>query len=220
MIIVDCEQGGEMWLQSRVGLPTASQFGRIITAKTCKPSSQATSYLHEIAAEYMLGEPLDNHKSQFMERGTHLEPDARKWYAFQEDCDVREVGFCLRDDRLVGGSPDGLVGDDGMLEIKCPSPKVHVGYMDSPESLADVYRPQVQGNLWITGRQWCDIVSYHPEPLVMKPVVYRVFRDEPYIETLAELVDAFIERLRKKLIQFGYIKPDTEAPQPAGATKG
>ena len=213
MIIIDHEQGSEGWLAARSGIPTCSQFKRIVTPKECKASAQAVDYLRECAAEHMLGEPLDTHKSQFMERGTELEPDARNWYAFDKNCDVRQVGFCLRDDRLVGGSPDGFVGDDGILEIKCPSPKVHLGYMDRPESLADAYRPQVQGNLWITGRQWCDMVSYHPVTDVLEPVVYRAFRDESYIETLAALVDAFIEKLRKFLIQRGYIKPDTEAPK-------
>lgn len=217
MIILEMEQGSPEWLDARVGIPTASQFSRIITAKTRKASSQAAGYLHEKSAEYMLGEPLDNFKSQFMERGNKIEKEARKWYEFETNNDVREVGFCLRDDRLVGCSPDGLVGDDGVLEIKCPGAKQHVAYMDKPEGLLDAYRTQVQGILWLTCRQWCDIVSYNPG---MQSVIYRAERDEPFIATLAPLVDAFIERLRKFLIQHGYIKPDTEAPQPAGATKG
>lgn len=192
MIRVDVEQGSPEWLAARLGIPTASQFRRIMTSKTMKPSSSSEGYLHELLAEWLIREPLDDQKSQFMERGSELELNAVKYYEFQQEVDTETVGFCLRDDRLVGCSPDRLIGDDGGLEIKCPSAKIHVAYLLNG-SLSDEYRLQVQGNLWITGRQWWDIMSYNP---VLPPALIRCERDDEFISILSGLVDAFVSRLQ------------------------
>ena len=192
MIQIDVEQGSPEWLAVRLGIPTASQFHRIMTSKTMKPSSSSKNYLYELLAEWLIQEPLDDKKSQFMERGNELEQMAVNYYEFQKDIETEIVGFCLRDDRMVGCSPDRFIGNDGGLEIKCPSAKTHVQYLVTG-TLSDEYRLQVQGNLWITGRQWWDIISYNP---VLPPALIRCERDEKYISILSGLVDALVAQLQ------------------------
>jgi len=158
MIRVDVVQGTKEWLDAKLGIPSASNFDRILTPKTMKVSSAMAGYCHELLAEKVLGHPLDDATSQFMQRGTLEEKAARAWYGLQQDVDVEEVGFLLRDDGRVGCSPDGLVGNDGGLEIKTPNAQTHVGYMLG--EVKDKYTCQIQGGMWITEREWWDFVSY------------------------------------------------------------
>ena len=190
MIRIECIQGSPEWTNARLGIPTASQFHRIITPKTMKPSSSASGYVHELIAEWVLGFPLDNDGSLLMERGQEMESEAVRWYELERNCDTESIGFCLRDDGQVGCSPDRLVGADGGLEVKCPSPKVHVGYLLA--GVSEEYRCQVQGQLWITGRKWWDLLSYHPD---MPPALVRIERDEAFISALSESVDSFLLQL-------------------------
>ncbi len=192
MILLDCKQGGTEWHQARLGIVTASCLEKIITPKTRKGSSQQDSYAYQLLSEWALGVPANMDASQFMDRGTQLEPLARKWYAYDRGVEVREVGLVLRDDRMVGASPDGLVGDDGGLEIKCPSAANHLRNL--LEGM-DGYFCQVQGALWLTGRKWWDLMSYNPE---LPPVVKRHERDEEFIAAMEEEVDNFITRLLLK----------------------
>lgn len=208
MIRVDVKQGSPEWIQARLGLPTASQFHRLITPKTMKPSSAADGYLRELLAEQMLGESVSDASSEFMVRGTSLEASAVQFYQLQRDVDVETVGLLLRDDRKVGCSPDRLVGEDGGLEIKCPSAAVHVGYM--LDGFDAEHRCQVQGCLWITGRQWWDLLSYNP---FLPPVLVRMERDEEFIGKLEEVVDRFLmafREAREKLIARGYLVEEQE----------
>lgn len=161
MQVHDFEQGSEQWFKARIGIPTASQFHRIVTPAKLQASKQSFDYLCELCAETMLGQPHDMSRSQFMQRGTELEAEAITWYAFENDCDVTRVGFCTTNDERIGYSPDGLVGDHGALETKCPAAKTHIGYLLDPDRLVAAYRTQVQGGLWVTGRKWCDLVSWH-----------------------------------------------------------
>lgn len=201
MILLDVKQGSPEWIAARIGIPTASHFGRILTPATRKVSAQAKEYMMSLLAEWLIGEPADVAVTGFMDRGTELEPLARAWYANERDVEVKPVGCVLRDDRLVGASPDGLVGEDGSLEIKCPSAKVHVSYL--LEGLPTTYFAQIQGALWLTGRQWTDLLAYHPE---LPPVVARILRDEDYIAALDAAVSAFVEtmlRTRDALLALG-----------------
>ena len=129
MKILDMEQGTQEWMMARLGMPTASQFDRLLTPKTRKPSASRIRYSAELLTEWLLGQPLEWGSSAWMERGTDMEGEARKYYEMQYDVEVRQVGFVIRDDDAVGGSPDGLIGDDGGLEIKVPSALTHVQYM-------------------------------------------------------------------------------------------
>ncbi len=196
MRIIECVQGDPVWINARLGLPTASNFDRIITP-TGKPSAQAPKYLAKLVAEWFLGESLDDYQSGFMERGTELEPQARAFYEFDTEQTVREVGLCLTDFGNAGCSPDGLVGDDGGLEIKTPSAEVHMGYVIG--GMPTDYFVQVQGCLWVTGRSWWDLQAWNP---ALPKVRVRYHRDEKFINALAVEVDAFADRLsdaREKL---------------------
>jgi hypothetical protein len=198
MIIHVCTQGSEEWRRLRMGVPTASEFHRILTPGG-KPSKQAESYLFGLLGELMMGRPLDAPSFPWMERGHDLESDAANWYELQCDIATKIVGFCTTDDGRIGASPDRLVGDDGLLEIKCPSPDVHVRYLLFPDRGVDAeYRVQVQGQLYVTGRRWCDVVSYHPE---LPSVIVRVERDEDYIAKLDAELKTFCERLADGKVQ-------------------
>lgn len=203
MIVVDCEQGSPEWIKARLGIPTASQFSRIITPKTMKLSGSVDSYLCELLAEQMLGTQVNDENNDFMMRGTGLELDAVSFYELQRDTEAQRVGFCLADDRRYGCSPDRLVGEDGGLEIKCPSAPTHVSYM---LDVTEKYRPQVQGALWITGRKWWDFLSYNPE---LPPVLVRFERDEEFITALSKCMAQFLSYMdesREKLVRTGYMK--------------
>lgn len=190
MIRVECLQGSGAWFQARLGIPTASQFERILTPKTLKLSGSAPAYRNELLAEWLLGESQDTTEYDFTARGSQMEAEARAYYELLHDVEVEQVGFLLRDDRRAGGSPDGLVGSAGMLELKCPSAAVHVGYL--LDTAGDKYKAQMQGNLWVAEREWCDFVSYHP---TLPKVVVRVTRDEAFIAALAEAMQQFCDGL-------------------------
>lgn len=190
MIRADFDQGSAAWVEARLGLPTASQFHRIITPTTMKPSASAVGYRHELLAEWLMGEPLEVMDEGFMERGMMLEDGARRFYEMMRETDVERVGFLWREDRRCGCSPDGLVGDRGGVEIKCPSPGIHVSYLLGGPG--DKYRAQIQGCLWIAERDWWDFLSYHP---TMPPALIRVERDEPFIAALADAVTRFCDEL-------------------------
>lgn len=198
MIILDMEQGTDEWHQARLGIPTASNFDKIVTSTGAK-SKQAAGYMDDLLAGWLMGKPAETYTNRHMERGTELEPDARSAYEFIYEKDVQQVGFVIRDDGLCGCSPDGLIGDDGGLEIKSPTPGVHVSYLRS-QRLPAKYVQQVQGAMWICERNWWDFISYHPDmPLVRVPVE----RDEPYIAKLETAVLAFANELRiqKKMLK-------------------
>lgn len=200
-------QGSTEWLMLRLGRPTASEFHRLVTP-TGKPSSQADGYCNRLLGELILGRPLEQDVFPWMERGKLLEDNARKFYELDRGIDTDTAGFCTTDDGLIGASPDAFVGEDGLLEIKCPSPDVHVGYLlDAARGPDAKYMPQVQGQLLVTDRAWVDIVSYHPE---MPAAIVRVTRDEKFIGILREELKKFLDLLdarRTVLESRGWIKP-------------
>ncbi len=189
MIYLELEQGTDEWLEARRGIPTASSFSKIITPKTGVLSKTSDKYIAEIIAETV--EPDNSFQgNQWTERGHELEPEARNWYEFQTGCDVRQVGMILLDDLTAGVSPDGLIDDDGMLEIKCPKPSTHVEWLLNG-GLPDEHKPQCHAALHIAQRKWLDFVSYCPK---FKPLLVRVEPDE-YTEKVGAALEAFKEKL-------------------------
>jgi hypothetical protein len=193
MKVYDCEQGSQEWFELRAGIPTSSAFNRIVTP-TGKISSQSEAYMYALIAERIMGRPVDTFISEWMERGHIMEEEAGKYYAFQHDCDPQPVGFITTDDGKIGASPDRLVEDDGLLEIKAPAAHTHVGYLFG-KGADKKYMPQLQGQLWITGRKWVDIMSYHPE---LPAATIRIERSDSYIEILSDAVTAFAKELDEK----------------------
>lgn len=191
VIVTDIAQGSPEWLALRCGIPTASEFSKLVTS-TGKTSTQATGYMHKLLADWLIGTSTSIEQTDWMLRGIELEDEARDWYAMQRDAEVTQVALAYRDEsRMVACSPDGLVADDGGLEIKCPAPHTHVGYLLAGRLPSD-YVAQVQGSMYVTGRQWWDFVSYHPD---IDPLLIRVERDEEYIAALDTAVRAFVARL-------------------------
>lgn len=187
----DCIQGSSEWAMLRAGLPTASQFHRIITPSG-GPSKSAEMYLFELLAERVTGEPTVGFTSHWMDRGSELEAEAVAFYHFMRDCETEKVGFILNDTETIGASPDRLVGNKGLLEIKVCKPATHVGYLLQSGSAYKEHRIQAQAQLWIAEREWNDLLAYNP---LLPPALYRVERDESFIETIAAEVNAFSQRL-------------------------
>jgi hypothetical protein len=210
MIIHDCEQGSERWHRLRLGIPTASCFSKIVTPGG-KLSKQSEGYMHRLLAEWLYGAPLEDpestYRSEWMQRGNDLEESAVQAYEFQTGYTTEKVGFVTDDEGNLGCSPDRLIGETGLLEIKVPAWATHVGYMLTG-SIEQDYTPQLQGQLLLTGRKWVDVTSYCPPfPLV----IIRVTRDGPYQTALAEALSGFVRNMldaRERLItKYGDIRP-------------
>ncbi len=190
MIISEHPQNTDEWLIERSGIPTASNFSKIITG-TGKPSTSANTYMNQLLAEWWLGGPVDeNESTHWMERGIELEAEAAALYGFMTDTAVAETGFCFKDDKkLLGASPDRFVGDKGLLEIKCPKASTVVGYI-LKGGLPAKYKQQVQGQMWVCEKEFCDFFVYHPD---MKPLLVHAERDDRYIKQMADMIEVFIE---------------------------
>ena len=175
MKIFDFQQYTSEWWEARRGVPTASEFARIISPKKWEYAAGAQGYIHDLIAETY--DPAYGRHDQYVSRamavGTHLEPEARRFYEFSRGDEVQEVGFCLTDDGHFGCSPDALVGEEGGLELKSPAYKTQVKWLldggAPPEHLA-----QCHGFLVVTGRPWIDFLSYCPP---LPSLLVRVERD-------------------------------------------
>lgn len=208
MIIHDVEQGSPEWHALRLGIPTCSGLDKILTPKKLEISTSAPKYRNQLIAEWIVGHSLDKDENDYMERGKLLEPRARAWYEMHHDVEVRQVGFITRDDGKFGGSPDGLVDDDGGTEIKCPGIINHVGYMLNPDSLVAEYKSQVQGYFFLTDRKYWDLISFHPD---LPPVVVRIERDEKYLAALPIPLEMFIADLETERAKFKKLTPEMVA---------
>ena len=194
MKIISAEQYTDEWYQARLGVPSASCFDDIITA-TGKPSKSAEKYLFKLAGEKVSGKAEETYQNEAMKRGTLLEDEARQLYQIITDTTVEKVGFCIHDEINSGASPDGLVGDDGLIEIKCPSISVHVEYLLNNE-LPSKYYQQTQGQLFITGRKWNDFVSFYPG---LKPLIVRVYPDKEFHAALEAELKSFCKKLEETI---------------------
>jgi len=192
MIIVDCIQGSEEWFEARLGMVTASNFGKVLAKGQGKTRKK---YMYDVAAEISTRMGEDGYHDKNMEHGNLTEDEAREFYAMAYDCIVEQVGFVKRDDD-IGGSPDGLVGTEGLIEIKCPKSSTHLENI-TDKKMPSEYKPQVQGLLWITGRQWCDFISYDYRVVSRPMYVVRVERDREYIVNLAAQVSIFVKELQE-----------------------
>lgn len=190
------EQGSIEWLMARVGRVTASNFKHVMDVlKNGKPSAKREGYLYDVVIERLTGKPTERYVNDAMLHGTEMEPLARMAYEARTGSIVTEVGL-IHHPTLEGvsGSPDGLLDDDGIIEIKAPTSRTHIETMLSGEC---EHQAQIQGLLWILGRQYCDFISFDnrlPEPLQMH--IQRVERDDAYIETLSAGVIAFLAEVQ------------------------
>ena len=194
MIIHDCEQGSDEWRALRLGKVTGSCFGKAIAGGQGKTKK---TYMIQLIAERMSGEPQEGYSNAIMQRGNEIEPLAREYYEQATGQSVREVGFVERDE-WIGFSPDGLIGDIGMQEIKSPNSSTHLEYI-LDNRLPPVYKAQVQGGLWVCERKWCDFISFDPRIKNKPYFCIRVERDEPYIKELNIKLKMFVTEMQELL---------------------
>jgi len=195
MKVLDFPQGSPEWLSSRAGKVTASRIKDVIASgRGGAPSMTRAAYLGEIVAEMLTGKPAgDAYVNADMQRGTELEPEARALYEQRKRVMVDETGLVIHPyiDR-AGASPDGLVNDDGLLEIKCPRVHVHLGYLMDGKPPA-VYLPQMAWQAACCERSWVDFVSYCPAlPDDLALFVVRYMPEDAYIKTLETAVREFL----------------------------
>lgn len=189
MKTIDCVQGSPEWFQARRGVPTASRFDQIMSPVKKQFSKSATTLAYELIGELSYPGPVEDlhpGMSQNMRNGASLEDEARRAYSLVSNNDVTRAGFVMDDFNQFGCSPDGFVGDDGALELKCPMHKTQAEYLHLGKVPAD-YLCQVHGTLIVTGRKWIDFMSYARG---LPPLVVRV---EP---------NDFTEALNENLIKF------------------
>lgn len=187
---LNMEQGAPEWFQVRLGLPTASCFADIISrGKGGVMSARRRTYMLKILAERITQELPQNWSNEHTERGHEDEPKARSAYEFVTGNKVQEVGFILNTDLNAGFSPDGLVGDNGTIEIKSKLPHLHIDCLLKDKVPAE-HVAQIQGGLLVSGREWCDFISYtrgRNLPLFVK----RVERDEKKITQIKDAIELF-----------------------------
>lgn len=186
------EQGSAQWLAERVGHCTASRFADAMDfLKKGGEGAKRAAYRMELVIERLTGHSAEHYVSDYMQWGIEQEPAARMAYEAHTGAMVIETGFRHHPTiARCGGSVDGLVGEDGMIEIKCPATGTHIKtLLGAPCD----HLPQIQGYLWITGRKWCDFVSFDPRlPDGLQLFVQRIARDDAYIADLARHVQNFL----------------------------
>jgi putative phage-type endonuclease len=193
--IIDCIQGSPEWHGARAGRVTASRIADL-TAKTKSGwGASRANYMAELVAERLTGKVAESYTNAAMAWGTAMEPEARSAYQLVTGAEVTPVGFVIHPGlEMAGASPDGLVADDGLLEVKCPNTATHIETLLS-DAIPDKYIKQMQWQIACTGRAWCDFVSHDPRlPGRMQLFIRRVMRDPGFIiELEKQVVDFLVE---------------------------
>lgn len=181
------------WFQARTGRATASRFKDVLAKlKNGSPAAARQTYLIEIVTERLTGSQAQHFTNAAMQWGTDNEAAARVAYEQRHNVTVEETGFVAHDLMACGASPDGLVDWDGLIEIKCPfNPTNHVQTLI--DGMPSDHMAQIQGQLWMTDRRWCDFVSFDPRmPAELQLYVQRIERDDMFIGMLTQEVDRFL----------------------------
>jgi len=198
-IIKDMVQGSAEWHAMRLGKVTASNMKNVMSnGRGGAPSKMSETYMMDLIAERLTGESKPFFENDAMKHGTETEPQARAMFEIQEGVEVEEVAFIEYDD-YTGVSPDGLIGDDGLIEIKCPNTATQIKRALSSDYAAD-YKDQIQMQLWVSGRQHCYFLSFDPRlDCAAGYLLQKVERDEEYIKKMAEKTTAFVTKMNELL---------------------
>jgi hypothetical protein len=216
--IFDVEQNTRDWLLARCGMPTASCFDKVLAQprKGASESKTRNDYLYQLADEVIYGDPVDSYTNADMERGKAMEAEACSIYALENDAIPQQVGFVKNHDLRAGCSPDRFIGTDGLLQVKTSYPKLWVPHVIHGTFPAE-HVPQIQGELLVTGRKWCDLMIYWPGRY---PHIVRVLPDPEYQAKLALALKAFnkeldiiVAAMRTKVDLEGTLKSSLEAAQ-------
>ena len=189
-------QGSEDWFRARCGCVTASRISDLMAKTRTGWGASRKNYAAQLLAERLTGEVAESFSNAAMQWGTDTEPEARTTYEFWRNATVTEVGFVVHPSiKSAGASPDGLVGDDGLVEIKCPNTATHLDTLEGGK-IDRKYLYQMQWQMACTGRQWCDFVSYDPRlPETYRIHIERVERDADLVAELETEVKAFIAEI-------------------------
>jgi putative phage-type endonuclease len=187
------EQGSPEWLAIRLGKVTASRIADVMAKGKSGEAATREDYRTELVVQRLTNEPGESFTNAAMEWGTQTEPMARIAYEAQANVFVEQVAFVDHSTiEWFGCSPDGLVSETGLVEIKCPASKTHIKYLLGGKPPAK-YVPQMQCQMAVTGREWCDFVSYDPRlPEDLQLFVVRLERDEEYIKAMEAEVEKFL----------------------------
>ena len=197
MILHNIEQGSEAWFLARCGKVTGTRFASLMMGESTKGYKDLVI---DLACEIITGKMEETYTNAAMERGIETEPLARMEYEQLFDTNVKQVGFITPDEGekyhdWIGISPDGLLPDEGILEIKCPLMKTHLGYIED-NKLPSEYRYQVQGQLFVTGFKYCHFMSFVER---MKPFIIPVYPDLKLFEEFEKRLDVLIIQVQNKL---------------------
>jgi len=201
------EQGTEAWFNIRIGKVTASRVADVLAKTKTGYSTTRDNYMAQLVCERLTGQKGESFTNAAMQHGTETEPLARAAYEARYDVLVDEVGFVSHPTiEMSGASPDGLVGDDGLIEIKCPNTATHIETLLS-ESVPNKYYTQMQFQIACTGRKWCDFVSFDNRlPTELQMFVKRVPRDDMYIKLIEDEIVKFLAELDTKINQLMKVK--------------
>jgi hypothetical protein len=190
--IFDFPQNSPEWREAHRGVVTASEFGTVLASgRGGGESKTRTTYMRKLAGEIICGQIAESFTTAVFDRGHAMEEDARKYYAFVEDVEPQQVGFIKNSALRVGYSPDFLIGSNGAGEIKSKAPHLLIDWLFADKFPAE-HVPQCQGGLWVSEREWIDIIGFYTRMPVFKK---RAYRDELFIKRLAEEVELFNEEL-------------------------
>lgn len=198
-IIKDVEQGSEAWHSMRLGKVTASRMSDVISkGRGNAPSKTSETYMIELITEIITGSAKPFFENDAMRWGTETEDQARAMYELNSGNEVEEVAF-IEYNEYIGVSPDGLIGDDGLLEIKCPTSTTQIKRALS-DSYSEDYKAQIQMQLWVSDRDWCDFLSFDPRiDCDASYLLERVYRDEDYIVEMEVKTISFVENMLEQL---------------------
>lgn len=203
------DQRSEEWFAARLGRATASKIADVMAKTKSGPSASRENYAVQLITERLTGSAGEGFSNAAMQWGTDCEPRARAAYEFETGATVIEVGFIDHPTlAMSGASPDGMVGDAGLIEIKCPNTATHLATLEGGK-LANKYLLQMQWQMACTGRAWCDFASYDPRlPVAMQLHVERVARDDALITEIEAEVGAFLTEIatREADLRARYLK--------------
>lgn len=197
MHVIECEQGSEEWNEARRGKVTGTGFEKVLAKGQ---GITRKGYMYDLCAERLTGVSTPHYMDKNMEWGTEWEPAARAWYELVYGVSVEQVGFVERNDD-IGCSPDGLVGEDGMIQIKCPKTVNHLKMIENSK-IDGKYITQMQGELWVCERKWSDYISFDPRMKANRGHIVRIYRDDSRLETLDEETKRFLVELKELLKRF------------------
>ena len=201
------EQRSDEWFAARIGKVTASRVADVLAKTQSGYAASRANYMAQLVCERLTGQKAESFTSGPIQWGIDTEPLARAAYESLKDVLVDEVGFVPHPSIIMAGaSPDGLVGDDGLLEIKCPNTATHIDTLLT-QTVPSKYNTQMQFQMACTGRSWCDFVSFDnrlPEELQL--FVKRVPRDDVFIKQTEDAIVKFLAELDDKIIKLMKVK--------------